>query len=53
MMFALDHKYQSAQFQVVCLLYMTVATATIFPKFLKFWSPPHDLALFLIVLVML
>ena len=23
MMFALDHKYQSAQFQVVCILYMT------------------------------
>ena len=22
-MFALDHKYQSAQFQVVCMLYMT------------------------------
>ena len=25
-----------------------VAAATVFPKFLKFWSPPHNLALFLI-----
>ena len=26
-----------------------VAAATILPKFLKFWAPPRDLALFLIV----
>ena len=28
---------------------MFVAAATVLPKFLKFWAPPHDLALFLIV----
>ena len=27
----------------------SVAAATVLPKFLKFWAPPHDLALFLIV----
>ena len=27
----------------------TVAAATVLPKFLKFWTPPHDLALLLIV----
>ena len=26
-----------------------VAAGTVLPKFLKFWSPPHDLALFLII----
>ena len=29
-----------------------VAAATVFPKFLKFWSPPHDLAWFLIVWIL-
>ena len=27
----------------------SVAAATILPKFLKFWAPPHDFALVLIV----
>ena len=27
----------------------TVVAATVLPKFLKFWAPPHDLALFFIV----
>ena len=26
-----------------------VAAATVLPKFLKFWAPPHDLALFFII----
>ena len=30
-------------------VYGSVAAATVLPKFLKFWAPPHDLALFLIV----
>ena len=29
-----------------------VAAATVFPKFLKFWSPPHDLAWFLIMWIL-
>ena len=29
--------------------YGCVAAATVLPKFLNFWAPPHDLALFLVV----
>ena len=31
------------------MLYATIAAATVLHKFPKFWAPPHDLALFLIV----
>ena len=32
--------------------FLHVAAATAFPKFLKFWSPPHDLVLSLIVWIL-
>ena len=32
---------------VTLLDYDCVAAATVLPKFLKFWAPPHDLALFI------
>ena len=31
---------------------LPVAATTVFPNFLKFWSPPHDLALSLIVWIL-
>ena len=31
------------------VIQQVVAAATVLPKFLKFWAPPHDLALFLII----
>ena len=33
-------------------VYGCVAAATVFRKFLKFWSPPHDLAWFLIIWIL-
>ena len=36
----------------VLMISQPVAATTVFPKFLKFWSPPHDLVFFLIVWIL-